>query len=34
MHERAELIEAKIDISSRATEGTRLALNVPFAGTK
>ena len=31
MYERAELIGAKMDISTRMTERTRLTLNVPFA---
>ena len=30
MHERAELIGAKIDISTKVTEGTRLTLRVPL----
>lgn len=34
MQERAELIGAKIDISTKVTEGTRLALKVPLTGTK
>jgi PAS domain S-box-containing protein len=34
MHERAELIGAKIDISTKVTEGTRLALKVPLTGTR
>jgi len=33
MHERAELIRAKIDISTKVTEGTRLALNLPLSRT-
>jgi PAS domain S-box-containing protein len=34
MHERAELIGAKIDISTKVTEGTRLTLNIPLTGTR
>lgn len=34
MYERAELIGAKIDISTTVAEGTRLALNIPLAGSK
>ena len=34
MHERAELIGATVDISTRLTEGTRLALQIPLIETE
>ena len=33
MHERAELIGAEIEISTRVSQGTRLTLNIPLVET-